>query len=161
MRYNRVGNTGLTVSRLGLGSMYFGGTTPEAEAMDLMKAALDSGITFWDTSNMYNSGEAEKVMGRGLRKLNARDKVVLATKVFYARGDGENDSGLGRRHIIQELERQLDRLQTDWLDIYYLHRQDPDTPLEETVDVMNGLVQQGKIRYWGTSTFPAWRMAEA
>jgi 1-deoxyxylulose-5-phosphate synthase len=161
LRYNRVGNNGLMVSQLCLGSMYFGGTTPETEAFNLMKAALDCGITFWDTSNMYNSGEAERVMGRGLRKLNARDDVVLATKVFYPRGDGPNDHGLGRRHIIQELDRQLERLQTDWLDLYYLHRQDPGTPLEETIAVMNGLVRQGKIRYWGTSTFPAWRMAEA
>jgi 1-deoxyxylulose-5-phosphate synthase len=161
VRYNRVGNSGLTVSRLCLGSMYFGGTTPEAEALDLMRAALDAGITFWDTSNMYNSGAAETVMGRGLKSLNARDQVVLATKVYYQMGDGPNDSGLGRRHIVQELDRQLDRLQTDWIDIYYLHRQDLETPLDETIATMNALVEQGKIRYWGTSTYPAWRMAEA
>lgn len=161
MKFARVGRSGLTVSRLCLGSMYFGGPTEETEAVRLMGAALDAGITFWDTSNMYNSGRSEQVVGLGLRELGARDKVVLATKVFYAMGEGPNNSGGGRRHIVQELEAQLKRLQTDWIDLYYLHRADFDTPLEETAETMNGLVQAGKIRYWGTSTFPSWRMAEA
>ena len=121
-----------------------------------MKAALDNGITFWDTSNMYNSGRAEEVMGRGLKKLGARDEVVLETKVYYKMGDGPNDTGLGRRHIVQELDHQLSRLQTDWIDIYYLHRADFETPLEETIETMDSLVRSGKIRYWGVSTFPAW-----
>jgi aryl-alcohol dehydrogenase-like predicted oxidoreductase len=161
VRYARVGKSGLTVSRLCLGSMYFGGTTPEDEAMDLMKAALDNGITFWDTSNMYNAGRAEQVMGRGLKRLNARDDVVLETKVFYKMGEGPNDRGLGRRHLVQELDRQLARLQTDWIDIYYLHRADFETPLEETIETLDSMVRSGKIRYWGVSTFPAWLTTEA
>jgi aryl-alcohol dehydrogenase-like predicted oxidoreductase len=161
VQYARVGRSGLTVSRLCLGSMYFGGTTPEDEATDLMKAALDNGITFWDTSNMYNAGRAEEVMGRGLKNLKARDEVVLETKVFYKMGEGPNDKGLGRRHIIQELDHQLARLQTDWIDIYYLHRADFETPMEETLATMDSLVQSGKIRYWGVSTFPAWLTTEA
>lgn len=161
MRYARVGRSGLTVSQLCLGSMYFGGTTPEDEAMDLMAAALDNGIMFWDTSNMYNAGRAEEVVGRGLKALKARDQVVLETKVYYKMGDGPNDIGLGRRHIVQELDRQLARLQTDWIDVYYLHRADFDTPMEETLATLDGLVRAGKIRYWGVSTFPAWLTTEA
>lgn len=161
MQYARVGNSGLKVSKLCLGSMYFGGTTPEDEAIDLMKAAYDAGVTFWDTSNMYNDGAAEQVMGNGLKKLGVRDDIVLETKVYYKRGEGPNDIGLGRRHIIQELDRQLERLQTDWIDVYYLHRADFETPMEETLETMDNLVRSGKIRYWGVSTFPAWLTTEA
>jgi aryl-alcohol dehydrogenase-like predicted oxidoreductase len=161
LRYARVGKSGLNVSRLCLGSMYFGGTTPEDEALELMRAALESGITFWDTSNMYNAGRAEEVMGRGLKQLGARDQVVLETKVYYKMGDGPNDMGLGRRHIVQELDRQLERLQTDWIDVYYLHRADFNTPLDETIETMDSLVRSGKIRHWGVSTFPAWLTTEA
>ena len=161
MQIARIGKSGLSVSRLCLGSMYFGGVTPEQDALRLMGAALEAGIFFWDSSNMYNDGRAEEVVGLGLRELRARDKVVLATKVFYPRGDGPNDRGASRRHLIRELEAQLARLGTEWIDLYYLHRPDFDTPLEETVETLDGLVRAGKIRYWGTSTFPAWRTAEA
>ena len=154
MQYARVGRSGLTVSRLCLGSMYFGGTTPEDEATELMKAALDNGITFWDTSNMYNAGRAEEVMGRGLKSLNARDEVVLETKVFYKMGDAPNDKGLGRRHIIQELDHQLERLQTDWIDIYYLHRADFETPMEETLATMDSLGPVGEDPVLGRQHVP-------
>src|SRR5690242_19088600 len=106
--------------------MYFGGPTTKDEAIRLMGSALDAGITFWDTSNMDNAGRSEEVVGVGLRELGARDRVVLATKVFYPMGEGTNNSGGGRRHIIQELYAQLRRLQTDWIDLYYLHRADFD-----------------------------------
>jgi aryl-alcohol dehydrogenase-like predicted oxidoreductase len=161
VKYKRVGKSGLVVSQLCLGSMYFGGTTADDDALELMKAALDAGITFWDTSNMYNSGRAEEVMGRGLSTLKARDQVVLETKVYYRMGEGPNDLGGGRRHVIAELDNQLRRLGTDWIDIYYLHRSDFETPLDETIAALDECVQAGKIRYWGTSTFPAWRIAEA
>jgi aryl-alcohol dehydrogenase-like predicted oxidoreductase len=161
MRTARVGTSGLVVSKLCLGSMYFGGVTEQAEATGLVAAALDAGITFYDSSNMYNAGRAESTLGAALRELNARDRIVLATKVFYPMGEGPNDRGGGRRHILAELENQLRRLQTDWVDLYYLHRADFETPLEETVEVMDSLVRSGKIRYWGVSTFPAWRTAEA
>jgi aryl-alcohol dehydrogenase-like predicted oxidoreductase len=161
MRTARVGKSGLVVSKLVLGSMYFGGVTPVADAVKLMAAALDAGIFFWDSSNMYNDGKAESAVGQGLKELKARDRVVLATKVFYPRGEGLNDRGAGRRHLLREVDNQLARLGTDWIDLYYLHRPDFDTPLEETVETMDGLVRAGKIRYWGTSTFPAWRTGEA
>lgn len=161
MQTARIGTSGLSVSRLCLGSMYFGGVTPPEDAARLMGAALDAGISFFDSSNMYNAGKAEEAVGSGLRQLKARDRIVLATKVFYPMGDGPNDRGAGRRHIIQEIEAQLKRLQTDWIDLYYLHRPDFETPLEETAETMDTLVRAGKIRYWGTSTFPAWRTAEA
>ncbi|MBI4173040.1 MAG: aldo/keto reductase [Actinobacteria bacterium] len=149
------------MSRLCLGSMYFGGVTPRDEAVRIVAAALDAGISFFDTSDMYNAGRSEEVLGDALRELRARDRVVLATKVFYATGDGPNERGAGRAHIVRELELQLRRLGTEWIDLYYLHRPDFDTPLEETVQTLDGLVRSGKIRHWGVSTFPAWRTAEA
>lgn len=162
MRIARVGRSGLSVSKLCLGTWLFGDPTPEEEALQIMRSALDAGIFFWDTSNHYNLGGSEEVVGRGLRELGVRDQVVLATKVFYpTKRGGPNDSGGGRRHIVQEIEAQLKRLQTDWIDLYYLHRSDFDTPLDETIATLDGLVKAGKIRYWGTSTFPGWRMAEA
>jgi aryl-alcohol dehydrogenase-like predicted oxidoreductase len=161
MRTARVGNSGLVVSKLCLGSMYFGGVTEQAEATALVAAALDAGISFFDSSNMYNAGRAESTLGNALHELKARDRIVLATKVFYPMGEGPNERGGGRRHILAELDNQLRRLQTEWVDLYYLHRADFDTPLEETVEVMDSLVRSGKIRYWGVSTFPAWRTAEA
>ncbi len=161
MRFTRVGRSGLSVSKLCLGTWLFGDPTPEPEALQIMRSALDAGIFFWDTSNHYNAGGSEEVVGRGLRELGVRNQVVLATKVFYPVGPGPNDQGGGRRHIVQELEAQLRRLQTDWIDLYYLHRSDFETPLEETIETLNDCVRAGKIRYWGTSTFPAWRMAEA
>jgi aryl-alcohol dehydrogenase-like predicted oxidoreductase len=161
MRFARVGRSGLLVSRLCLGTMYFGGTTSEDDALQLMRAALDAGISFWDTSNMYNAGRAEEAVGRGLRELGGRDRVVLATKVFYPMGEDPNDRGAGRRHILRELDAQLRRLGTEWVDLYYLHRPDFETPLDETIDTLNACMQAGKIRYWGTSTFPAWRLTEA
>jgi 1-deoxyxylulose-5-phosphate synthase len=162
MRVARVGRSGLSVSKLCLGTWLFGDPTPEAEARHIMRTAFEAGIFFWDTSNHYNLGGSEEVVGRGLRELGIRDQVVLATKVFYpTRRGGPNDRGAGRRHLTQELEAQLRRLQTDWIDIYYLHRSDFDTPLDETISTLDGLVKAGKIRYWGMSTFPGWRMAEA
>ncbi len=161
MRIARVGESGLSVSRLCLGSMYFGGVTARDEAVRIMAAALDAGISFFDTSDMYNAGRSEEVVGEGLRELRARDRVVLATKVFYATSESPNDRGAGRRHILREIEEQLRRLGTEWIDLYYLHRADFETPLEETVETLDSLVRAGKIRHWGVSTFPAWRTAEA
>ena len=160
MRTARVGSSGLVVSKLCLGSMYFGGVTEQGEATQLVAAALEAGISFYDSSNMYNAGRAESTLGAALHELKARKRIVLATKVFYPMGEGPNERGGGRRHILQELDNQLGRLQTDWIDLYDLHRADFDTPLEETVEVMDSLVRSGKIRYWGVSTVPAWRTAE-
>jgi aryl-alcohol dehydrogenase-like predicted oxidoreductase len=159
--FARMGRSGLSVSKLCLGTMYFGVTTPEPEASEIMAAALDAGITFWDTSNAYNSGRSEEVIGNALTALTARSRVVLATKVFYSMGEGPNDRGAGRRHLLMELEAQLRRLQTEWIDLYYLHRPDFGTPLDETIETLDACVRAGKIRYWATSTFPSWLMAEA
>ena len=159
--FSRVGRSGLTVSKLCLGTMYFGATTQEPEAGRIMAAALDAGIIFWDTSNAYNAGRSEEVIGKALSAPNARTRVVLASKVFYPMGEGPNDRGAGRRHILLELDAQLKRLRTEWIDLYYLHRPDFETPLEETVETLDACVRAGKIRYWGTSTFPSWLMAEA
>ena len=157
----RVGRSGLVVSELCLGTWYFGGPTPYDEALALMRSALDAGITFWDTSDHYNAGGSEATIGRALRELGVREDVILATKAFYPTGPGPNDRGAGRRYLLRELEAQLKRLQTDWIDIYMLHRSDFATPLDETIETLDACVKAGKIRYWGTSTFPGWRAAEA
>jgi aryl-alcohol dehydrogenase-like predicted oxidoreductase len=161
MRTARVGRSGLTVSKLCLGTWYFGGPTPYDEALALMRAALDAGITFWDSSDHYNAGGSESAIGRGLVELGVRDDIVLATKVFYPMGPGPNERGGGRNWLVRELDAQLRRLQTDYIDVYMLHRSDFATPLDETIETLDGFVRAGKIRYWGTSTFPAWRAAEA
>src|SRR5512140_1109745 len=152
MRSARVGRSGLTVSKLCLGTWYFGGPTPYDEAVALMRAALDAGITFWDSSDHYNAGGSESAIGRGLKELGVRDDIVLATKVFYPMGPGPNERGGGRNWLVRELDAQLRRLQTDYIDVYMLHRSDFATPLDETIETLDAFVRAGKIRSWGTST---------
>jgi len=159
--FTRLGSTGLTVSDLCLGCMNFGGRTDPEESARIMAQALEDGLIFWDTSNTYNRGRSEEVVGQAIRQMNARNKVVLATKVTRPVGRGPNQQGSSRRHILQQVDESLRRLGTDWIDLYQLHRQDFDTPLEETVEAMNDCVRAGKVRYWGTSACPSWRMAEA
>lgn len=156
-----LGRTGLRVSRLCLGCMNFGGRTGATESRAVMKRALEAGVHFWDTANVYNQGGSEEAVGRTMAELGVRDQVVLATKVTLPTGPGPNDRGSGRRHILQQVDLSLRRLGTDWIDLYQLHRPDFETPLEETVETMDGLVRSGKIRHWGTSVFPGWRLAEA
>ena len=141
--------------------MNFGRRTPEDESRAIIKRAMDAGVYFWDTADVYNAGLSEEIIGRALKDLGIRKDVVLATKVNQPTGDGPNDRGSGRQHILNEVERSLQRLQTDWIDLYQLHRPDFTAPLEETVETMNDLVRSGKIRFWGTSVFPGWRIAEA
>ena len=159
MKYRTLGRTGLHVSPLCLGCMNFGDPTDEQESIQIIHAAIDKGINFIDTANVYNDGVSERIVGKALK--DRRDRVVLATKVHGRRGEGPNDRGNSRYHILNEVEQSLKRLQTDHIDLYQLHRPDPDTPPTEQLSALNDLVRQGKVRYIGTSTFPAWQLCEA
>ncbi len=157
MEIVQLGRSGLRVSRLCLGTMTFGNETDEAEAARIGAAALDAGVTFWDTADMYSRGRSEEIVGRLLA--GKRDGVVLATKVWAAMGDGPNDRGLSARHVIAACEASLRRLGTDWIDLYYLHLPDPLTPMDETLRAMDDLRRAGKIRYVACSNFRSWEAA--
>jgi len=161
MEYRFLGRSGVRVSPLCLGTMNFGGPTPEDEAIRLIHTAFDSGINFMDTANMYNDGESERIVGKALKQGNRRDQVILATKCFWQVGDGPNDRGLSRYHILRACEDSLRRLQTDHIDLYQMHRPDFDVPIVETLSALTDLVRQGKVRYIGCSTYPAWKVMEA
>jgi aryl-alcohol dehydrogenase-like predicted oxidoreductase len=156
------------VSRIGLGMMSYGDPAaqdwalPEAEAEPIVAAAVRSGITFFDTADMYSDGASEELTGRLLRKFFARrDDYVLATKVFYPTGPGENDRGLSRKHIMAAIDASLRRLGTDYVDLYQVHRWDPGTPVDETMAALDDVVRSGKARYLGASTMRAWQFAKA
>ncbi|MGC4042668.1 MAG: aldo/keto reductase [Armatimonas sp.] len=156
-----LGRSGLKVSNLCLGCMNFGESTSEADALTILKTAYESGVTFWDTANVYAAGRSEEIMGQAFADPWLRDQIVLATKVNGAMGPGANDRGLSRRHLRAAAEASLRRLNTDYIDLYQLHRYDPTVPLDETIETLDALVKEGKIRYWGTSTFASWQMSEA
>jgi len=160
MEYRRLGRSGLLVAPLALGTDNFVNPTPEAEAARIIDRALDAGINLIDTSNNYSKGESERIIGRALRANGRRDEVILATKFHYAMGDGPNDRGNSRRHLIKACEDSLHRLQTDYLDLYQTHRPDFAIGLEETLRGLDDLVTAGKIRYIGSSTAPAWHVME-
>jgi aryl-alcohol dehydrogenase-like predicted oxidoreductase len=160
MEYRTLGSSGLKVSPLCLGTMNFGGPTPEAEAIQMLNRALEAGLNFIDTANVYNAGESERIVGQALKENGQRDKVVLATKVYNAMGDGPNDQDLSRYHIIKACEDSLRRLQTDHIDLYQLHRPSTFIPQEETLRALDDLVRAGKVLYIGSSTFPAWIIME-
>jgi len=160
MEYRILGRTGVRVSPLCLGTMNFGGPTPEPESIRIIHQALDAGINFVDTANMYVRGESERVVGKALTD-GRRDKVILATKVHFPQSDDPNDRGNSRRHITQAIEDSLRRLQTDWIDLYQIHRPVFDVPQDETLHALDDLVRQGKVRYIGCSTFPSWMVMEA
>jgi aryl-alcohol dehydrogenase-like predicted oxidoreductase len=159
MEYRILGKTGVRVSELCLGCMTFGGRTEEAESIRMIDRALDAGINFIDTANVYNRGRSEEVTGKALQ--GKRDQIFLATKVHGRMGDAPNDVGNSRYHIVHQVEQSLKRLNTDRIDLYYLHRPDPDTAIEEEVRAMDDLVHQGKILYAGTSHYPAWLLYRA
>jgi aryl-alcohol dehydrogenase-like predicted oxidoreductase len=161
MNYRSLGRTGVQVSPLCLGAMNFGDPTPEDESLRIIDAALDGGINFIDTANVYNDGESERIVGRALRRNGRRDEVVLATKVHGEMGPGPNDRGNSRYHIMRACEDSLRRLQTDHIDLYQLHRPALDIPQDETLRALDDLVRSGKVRYIGSSTFPAWMVMEA
>lgn len=158
MEYRSLGRSGLKISPLCLGTMMFGGQTDETLSSRIISKAHEAGINFIDTADMYNEGRSEEVTGRAIAP--RRSSWVLATKVANPVGPGPNDRGLSRKHIIEAAESSLRRLGTDWIDIYYLHKEDHTTPLAETVRTMGDLVRQGKIRYFGVSNHRAWRVAE-
>jgi len=161
MNYRVLGRTGLKVSNLCLGTGNFGawGNTSEEEAIRLMDTALENGINFVDTADVYSSGEAEQIVGKALK--GRRDQVVLATKVGMPMGKGLNERGNSKVWIRREVENSLRRLQTDYIDLYQLHRPDPSTDIEDTLSVLTDLVREGKIRYFGSSSFQAWQITEA
>jgi voltage-dependent potassium channel beta subunit len=161
MEYRRLGNTGLKVSEISLGSwLTYGGYVEEQNATSSIDKAYDLGINFFDTANVYMRGEAEKVVGKTLSKYD-RSSYVLATKVFGKMGDGPNDAGLSRKHIIEQCHASLKRLGTDYIDIYYCHRYHNETPLEETLRALDDLLRQGKILYVGVSEWTAEQITEA
>jgi len=171
MEYRTLGNTGLLVSELCLGAMTFGGgegfwkvigTVDQAGADELIKASVDAGINFFDTADVYSEGQSETILGQSFQNLNiARKDVVIATKVFGRVGPGRNDMGASRGHIMDSVDGSLRRLQTDHIDLYQIHGNDPIAPVQETLRALDDLVRQGKVRYIGCSNWAAWRIAKA
>ena len=159
MRYNNLGSCGLKVSEVCLGTMMFGGPTNEADSGAMMDVALDAGVNFFDTADWYNAGESERVVGRFLR--DRRDEVAIATNVGLPMGDGPNDGGGSRKHIRVAAEASLKRLGTDYIDLYYLHKPDLDTPPEESLAALDDLVSAGKVLHVGVSNHWAWQVARA
>ncbi len=159
MEYRRLGDSGLKVSVVGLGTNNFGGRTDEATSQRVIGAALDAGINLFDTADVYSRGTSEEIIGRGIK--GRRDAVVLATKFRSPMGEGPNQQGGSRRYILRAIEASLSRLQTDYIDLYQMHSPDPETPIEETLDALHGLVRSGKVRYIGSSNFQGWQIAAA
>ena len=167
MTYVNLGKSGLKVSRLALGAMTYGSrkwhewVLEEEESRPFIKLALELGINFFDTADVYSLGVSEEILGRALKDFAKRDQVVIATKVFSKIGDGPNDRGLSRKHIFDSIDASLRRLQTDYVDLYQIHRWDYETPIEETVEALHDLVKAGKVRYLGISSVYAWQFAKA
>ncbi len=161
MHYRRLGRSGLKVSEISLGAwITFGGQLDEKDAADLIHAAYDQGINFFDNADMYAAGQAEELMGRAIRGL-PREALVLSSKVFWPTMPGPNGRGLSRKHVTESIHASLRRLGVDYLDLYFCHRFDPDTPIEEVVWTMNNLITQGKVLYWGTSEWEAAQIVQA
>jgi len=167
MKYVRLGRSGLTVSRIALGCMSYGDPAwrpwvlDEAAAQPFFRKAIEAGVTFFDTANMYSRGRSEEVTGRALKAMARREEIVIATKVFYSMGDGPNMRGLSRKNIQQACEASLRRLGVETIDLYQIHRFDPEVPIEETLNALNDLVSAGKVRYIGASSGASWQMAMA
>jgi aryl-alcohol dehydrogenase-like predicted oxidoreductase len=168
MEYTRLGSSGLTVSRIALGCMSFGDTSrgfnewalDDNAAEPLFRQAVELGITFWDTANVYGFGTSEEIVGGAIRKYTRREDVVLATKVHFKMHDGPGGSGLSRKAIMEQIDASLSRLGTDYVDLYQIHRFDPDTPVEETMEALHDVVKAGKARYLGASSMWAWQFAK-
>ncbi len=160
MEYRRLGRTGVHVSSLCLGCMNFGWKTTKEDGIAIIDRALDSGINFVDTANVYARGASESIVGKALK--GKRDKVVLATKVHGRMDDDDiNAAGSSRRHIIEQCHASLKRLKTDYIDLYQIHRPRSDTPIDETLRALDDLIRDGKVRYIGTSSFTAWQLMES
>ena len=167
MQYRRLGHTGMTVSRICLGCMSYGSSKwrpwvlSEDSARPFFRQALDRGINFFDTADMYSLGVSEEITGRALRAMARLDEIVIATKVFWPMGEGQNMGGLSRKHIMQACEASLRRLGIETIDLYQIHRFDAATPIEETLRALDDLVRQGKVRYIGASSGYAWQMMKS
>ncbi len=163
MDYVRLGNTGLKVSRLCLGCMTYGSSKwrpwvlDEEASLPFFKRAIEAGINFFDTADVYSQGESERVTGKALKEFAKRHEVVIATKVNGPMGADPNNRGLSRKHILDGIDRSLTRLGVDYVDLYQIHRFDPDTPVEETLEALNDVVRAGKARYIGASSMYAWQ----
>ncbi|MHC5772015.1 MAG: aldo/keto reductase [Nostoc sp.] len=166
-KYVNLGKTGLKVSRITLGTMTYGSrklrewVLEEEESRPFIKLALELGINFFDTADVYSLGASEEIVGRALKDFAKRDQVVIATKVHGKVGDGPNDRGLSRKHIFDSIDASLQRLQTDYVDLYQIHRWDYETPIEETLEALHDIVKAGKVRYLGISSVYAWQFAKA
>jgi len=168
MRYKTLGSSGLKISRIALGCMSFGDTArgfnawalDDTAAETIFRQAVELGITFWDTANAYGYGTSEEIVGRAIRKYTRREDVVLATKVFFKMHDGPGGSGLSRRAILEQLDDSLRRLDVDYIDLYQIHRFDPETPVEETMQALHDAVRSGKVRYLGASSMWAWQFSK-
>ena len=168
MEYTRLGGTGLKVSRIALGCMSYGNagagmhqwTLDEDAAGPFFRQAVELGVTFWDTANVYQGGTSEEFVGRAIGRFSRREDIVLATKVSGKMHDGPGGSGLSRKAILEQVDASLRRLGTDYIDVYYLHRFDPETPVEETMAALDDLVRAGKVRYLGASSMWAWQFAK-
>jgi 1-deoxyxylulose-5-phosphate synthase len=169
MEYVRLGDTGMRISRLALGCMSYGDPmTPGAhewslnddEAQPFFLQAVELGITFWDTANVYQQGTSEELVGRAIKRYSRRDDIVLATKVHGKMHDGPGGQGLSRKAILEQVDASLARLDTDYIDLYQIHRFDPDTPVEETMEALHDVVKAGKVRYVGASSMYAWQFAK-
>lgn len=167
MEYRRLGRTGLKVSRLCLGTMTYGSPAwrewvlKEEDSRPFIRRALELGINFFDTADMYSGGLSEEVLGRALRDFSRREEVVIGTKVFMPMGEGPNRGGLSRKHILHAIDASLSRLGTDYVDLYQIHRWDYETPIEETMEALHDLRKAGKARYIGASSMFAWQFAKA
>ena len=160
MHYRRLGRSGLKVSEISLGAwITFGNQIDQQAAIDLIHTAYDQGINFFDNADMYAGGQAELVMGKAIKDL-PREALVISSKVFWPTTPGPNGRGLSRKHVMESIHTSLRRLDTDYVDLYFCHRYDPDTPLEEVARVMDDLVHQGKVLYWGTSEWEAQQIAQ-
>ncbi|MDG5775474.1 aldo/keto reductase [Haloarculaceae archaeon H-GB2-1] len=165
MAYTTLGDTGMEISRLCLGCMNFGSGEPwmlndEAASQELIDRALELGINFLDTANVYSRGESEEIVGRAIAERD-RSELVVATKVYFPMRDGPNAGGLSRKHVLDQARASLDRLGTDYVDLYQIHRWDDETPIEETLSALDHLVDEGLVRYVGASTMPAWKFTKA
>ena len=169
MQYVKLGNTGLDVSPICLGCMSYGGPSDwwpwaleEEESLPFIRRALELGVNFFDTANVYSRGRSEEILGKTLKDLAAsRDEVVIATKVYFPMGEGPNDKGLSRKHIMSSIDASLKRLGMDYVDLYQIHRWDYETPIEETLEALNDVVRAGKARYIGASSMYAWQFTKA
>ncbi len=167
MQYVNLGSSGLKVSRLCLGAMTYGDpkwrawVLPEESGRPFISRALELGINFFDTANMYSLGVSEQILGRAIRDFTRREAVVIATKVYFPMGDAPNDRGLSRKHVMASIDGSLSRLGTDYVDLYQIHRWDAGTPIEETLSALHDIVRAGKARYIGASSMAAWQFAQA